>query len=144
MLSLAPLAERRAHGVVVGHGRIGIRSLIVWSRTMTSLVMESMRAGPALTAATMRKSRGGAGLCCPSGRRAGFFLRWCLALLVTIGAPGRVEGERMFPKLVFPRRFPSEGVEFGGHVRGLGRTDPLEDFQRLAQPVLRLGGAAGG
>jgi hypothetical protein len=40
--------------------------------------------------------------------------------------------------------FLGEGVEFGGHVSGLSRTDPLEDFQRLPQPVLCLGGAADG
>ena len=53
----------------------------------------------------MRKRQGGTGLCCTTGRRGGFLLRWCLALLVTIGAPGRVEGERMFPKLL-PRWHP--------------------------------------
>jgi hypothetical protein len=40
--------------------------------------------------------------------------------------------------------FLGESVEFGGHVSGLGRTDPLEDFQRLPQPVLCFGGAADG
>lgn len=37
-----------------------------------------------------------------------------------------------------------ESLEFGGDVGGLGRPDPLEDLQRLAQQVFGLGGVAGG
>ena len=35
---------------------------------------------------------------------------------------------------------PGEGVQFGGHGGGLGRTDPLEDLLRLPQAGLRVGG----
>jgi hypothetical protein len=34
------------------------------------------------------------------------------------------------------------GVQFGGHVGGFGRADPLEDRQRLPQLVFGLGGVA--
>src|SRR5450755_4882033 len=37
-----------------------------------------------------------------------------------------------------------EGVEFGGHAGGLGRTDPLEDLPRRPQAGHRVGGAASG
>src|SRR5580658_2412828 len=35
-----------------------------------------------------------------------------------------------------------KGVQFGRHVGGFGRADPLEDLQRLPQPGFGLGGAA--
>jgi hypothetical protein len=35
-------------------------------------------------------------------------------------------------------------VELGGHVGGLGRADPLEDFQGLPQHLCCLIGLAGG
>jgi hypothetical protein len=37
-----------------------------------------------------------------------------------------------------------KSFEFGENVGGLGRPDPLEDLQRLPQPVFGLGGAAAG
>ena len=37
-----------------------------------------------------------------------------------------------------------EGVQLGEQVRDLGRSDPLEDLQRLPQEFLRLRGVAGG
>jgi hypothetical protein len=36
-----------------------------------------------------------------------------------------------------------KGVEFGGYVSGLGRTDSLEDLLRLPQAGLRIGGVTG-
>src|ERR1700729_2061682 len=41
-------------------------------------------------------------------------------------------------------RRAGQGVEFGGYAGGFGRADPLEDCQRLPEPVFGLGGAAGG
>jgi hypothetical protein len=47
-------------------------------------------------------------------------------------------------RLVLPRLFLGEGVEFGGYVSGLGRADALEDFLCLPQAGLRVSGTARG
>ena len=38
-------------------------------------------------------------------------------------------------------RRAGQRVQFGGHVGGFGRTDPLQDRQRVPQLVFGLGGA---
>ena len=44
-----------------------------------------------------------------------------------------------FSRLGRPRR-----VQFVGYAGSFGRADPLQDRQRLPQPVFGVGGAAGG
>ena len=41
-------------------------------------------------------------------------------------------------------RRAGQRVQFGGYAGGVGRADPLQDRQRLPQPVFGVGGAAGG
>ena len=72
LLGLAPFVQRRAHGVVVAHGLDRVRSLVDSSRTITSLVIESIRFRPApMSMSVTRSAPARTATGCAAARAAG-------------------------------------------------------------------------